>query len=163
MPPKSNPPFSRKLRAERHRRYYDQRRLLEELEMRLRHAVYALVWEAVGAKHSPVPDWVFKNASLGSTVEQKSVEVWIGKIILYRKFVLEPGYYRERNEDGSRTIVHLDPDTGQKWVLILDGDFEEVPVTFFEVEVNLATRQAIFLQETGLTNLNPDDFELFYE
>lgn len=138
----------------------EQRRLAKIAEEEREVAAERMAWKALITKYSP-PKWVLQNSS--TSFYQKSEDRWRWSLFLFKKIILKEGYYWERNSHGSKTMVSIHPDTGEKAIVIIYDVPNEDWVQIFQAEVNATTREVTFTQETILANLDPNDFELYYE
>lgn len=89
--------------------------------------------------------------------------IWTLDICLFKKIKLKEGYYWEKQSDGSKTMRRTDPVTGEESVVILYDVPDEGRVSVCEIEVNTGSRQVVVREKTDLSDLNPGDWELFYE
>ena len=118
-------------------------------------------WAQIQEKQSLLPGWALRNAQFH--LRKKSDGALVYTIELFKKMALEEGMYWERNANGSKQLVHRDPDTGEESIVIHYSVPDTDRVAILQAEVDTASLQVTFVQETALADLDPGDFELYWE
>lgn len=116
------------------------------------------IFEAIAAKHPPLPEWVRRNVTV--SWGKKERDVLNMRILLYKKRPLKEGYFWETRDDGSKIIATYHETTGEKLYCISYDDPDQERVVVFEVDAHMDSGKVTFLQEAVIADLSPDEFEL---
>jgi hypothetical protein len=122
-----------------------------------------IAWEAITEMQADrkIPSWILQNAT--SNKSQCDNGLWKVEVFLFKKRKLKPGESWQRKDDGSKMLVHVDQDTGEKrYVLTYTVDDSEL-INLFEAEVDVTSKQATIKNVIDLTYLKQEEFEVFYE
>ena len=122
-----------------------------------------VAWEAIAKIQADgeVPFWIMLNA-----ISHKNMcgdDLWKIETYLTKKIKLKRGYSWERQDDGSKTLIHVDQESGKKsYYLHFETDDCDL-VKIFEVEVEVPSKQATIKKAVNLTELDRDSFEILYD
>ncbi|MGD9365099.1 MAG: hypothetical protein PVH87_05340 [Desulfobacteraceae bacterium] len=96
------------------------------------------------------PDWFKRCTSYGGKKDDKNF--WRFAFTALPNDLLNKNEYWEIGKDGSRHLVVVDPDTGEKRYII-SNTTDEV-ITLFEVEINPDTAEITVLKDEDLNKIN---------
>lgn len=148
---------SRKRRVEA---YHARRKKIAE-EYEKESQAKKLAWEVLVNAYPPLPRWLLRNACLD--FQHGKGDIWIIAIHLYKKLELKPGQSWERQSDGSKMLVSVHPETGEKWFTLHYTVPDADRILICKAEVNIVSRTMTFVGETDWASLDPNRFELHYE
>lgn len=96
------------------------------------------------------PDWFKRCTTYGGTKDNK--KFWRFAFTALPEELPRKNEYWEIGKDGSRNLVKIDPDTGEKRYII--SNTTDAVITIFEAVINPITAEIKVLKDKDLTKIN---------
>lgn len=103
------------------------------------------------------PDWL--KYCMSMMIGRNDCQNWVIKMILRPKAELQPGTRWELGPNRMPFLIHVDPDTGKRSVVICGGP-APFPEVIFAVEADIAGELVRVLADTDLSTLDGAGYEM---